>query len=105
MSGYPGLIGEWMSGEIAEGCPRAGQRVTGKVVGGSLGAGIAALIALAAYLPTLTSVSVMRMEAGPAELTDGYETITVEEHLTPVGCLRAGEWIAATAGMTHMAAA
>ena len=35
MSGYPGLIGEWMSGEIAEGCPRAGQRVTGKVVGGS----------------------------------------------------------------------
>lgn len=50
-------------------------------------------------------VSVMRMEAGPAELTDGYETITVEEHLTPVGCLRAGEWIAATAGMTHMAAA
>ena len=37
-------------------------------------------------------VSVMRMEAGPAELTDGYETIRVEEHLTPVGCLRAGEW-------------
>ena len=53
----------------------------------------------------IAEVSVMRMEAGPAELTDGYETITVEEHLTPVGCLRAGVWIAATAGMTHMAAA
>ena len=50
-------------------------------------------------------VSVMRMEAGPAELTDGYETIVVEQHLVPVGCLRAGEWIAATAGMTQAAAA
>ena len=35
MSGYPGLIGKWMSGEIVSGCWRAGERVTGEVVGGS----------------------------------------------------------------------
>jgi len=50
-------------------------------------------------------VSVMRLHQGPVELTDGYETITVDESLVPVGCLRAGEWIAATAGMAHAAAA
>ena len=50
-------------------------------------------------------VSVMRLESGPAELSDGYETVVADERLVPVGCLRAGEWIAATAGMTHAAAA
>jgi len=50
-------------------------------------------------------VSVLRLDEGPAELTDGYEVIVADERLVPVGCLRDGEWIAATAGMTHAAAA
>jgi dihydroorotase len=43
-------------------------------------------------------VSVLRVEAGSAEMTDGYETITVERRLAPVGCVRSGEWIAASPG-------
>lgn len=35
MSGYPGLIGRRVSGQIADGCERAGEQVTGEVVGGS----------------------------------------------------------------------
>src|SRR5581483_11647290 len=46
-------------------------------------------------------VSVLRVVSpeGGARLTDGYETITAPERLVPVGCVRAGEWIAATAGL------
>ena len=40
-------------------------------------------------------VTVMRIDDGPAELSDGYETLLAERRLTPVGCLRAGEWISA----------
>jgi dihydroorotase len=38
-------------------------------------------------------VSVLQIEAGPAELSDGFETVTADQRLTPVGCLRAGVWI------------
>ena len=40
-------------------------------------------------------VTVMRIDDGPAELSDGYETLLAERRLTPGGCLRAGEWISA----------
>jgi dihydroorotase len=40
-------------------------------------------------------VSVLRIEEGDAELSDGYETLVASRRLVPVGCLRAGEWIAA----------
>ncbi len=50
-------------------------------------------------------VSVLRIEEGPASLTDGYETVQANERLVPVGCLRAGEWIAATAGLQPALAA
>ena len=42
-------------------------------------------------------VSVLRIEEGTHELSDGYETIIAEQRLVPVGCLRAGEWIEADA--------
>ncbi|MFN8028279.1 MAG: amidohydrolase/deacetylase family metallohydrolase [Acidimicrobiia bacterium] len=42
-------------------------------------------------------VSVLRIEEGAHELSDGYESITAEQRLVPVGCLRAGTWIAADA--------
>jgi dihydroorotase len=41
------------------------------------------------------NVSVLRLESGDFDLSDGYETISVEERLAPVGCVRAGAWIAA----------
>lgn len=44
-------------------------------------------------------VSVMRLEQGECHLSDGYETITADSRLVPVGCVRAGEWIPATAGL------
>jgi dihydroorotase len=44
-------------------------------------------------------VSVMRLEEGPCHLSDGYETVEGERRLVPVGCVRAGEWIPATAGL------
>ncbi len=50
-------------------------------------------------------VSVLRLEEGPASLTDGYEVVEANERLVPVGCLRAGEWIAATAGLEPALAA
>ncbi len=40
-------------------------------------------------------VSVLRIAEGPVQLSDGYETLTTDQRLAPVGCLRAGEWIAA----------
>jgi dihydroorotase len=42
-------------------------------------------------------VSVLRIEEGDVELSDGYETITASQRLVPIGCLRAGEWIEADA--------
>ena len=44
-------------------------------------------------------VSVLRLQDGPAHLSDGYETVEAAERLVPVGCVRAGEWIPATAGL------
>jgi len=40
-------------------------------------------------------VSVLRVEEEDVELSDGYETLTANRCLSPVGCVRAGEWIAA----------
>jgi dihydroorotase len=44
-------------------------------------------------------VSLLAVGEGPVELSDGHETITAERHLVPVGCVRDGEWIEATAGL------
>jgi dihydroorotase len=44
----------------------------------------------------VADVSVLRIEEGDdIELSDGYELIPAERRLAPVGCVRAGEWIAA----------
>ena len=40
-------------------------------------------------------VSVLRIEEGPVELSDGYEVSTADQRLAPVGCLRGGEWMVA----------
>jgi dihydroorotase len=40
-------------------------------------------------------VSVLRLEEGDVELSDGHETITAVRSISPVGCVRAGEWIPA----------
>jgi len=40
-------------------------------------------------------ISVLRVAEGPFELSDGYETMTVDERLVNAGCVRAGEWVAA----------
>ncbi|HEY1740830.1 MAG TPA: amidohydrolase family protein, partial [Acidimicrobiia bacterium] len=40
-------------------------------------------------------ISVFRVEERDTELSDGYETITTAQRLEPIGCVRAGEWIAA----------
>jgi dihydroorotase len=42
---------------------------------------------------------VLRLVDGPAHLTDGFETIEAPERLVPIGCVRGGQWIAATAGL------
>ncbi|MFI5040936.1 MAG: amidohydrolase/deacetylase family metallohydrolase [Acidimicrobiales bacterium] len=53
---------------------------------------------LGALLPGRTAeVSVLRIDEGPVELSDGYETLTAERYLTPVGCLRGDAWYPATA--------
>jgi dihydroorotase len=44
----------------------------------------------------VADISVLRIEEGDdIELSDGYELIPAERRLAPVGCVRAGEWIAA----------
>jgi dihydroorotase len=43
-------------------------------------------------------ISVLSVEEGDVELSDGFETITAERRLVPVGCVRAGEWIPSTFG-------
>lgn len=40
----------------------------------------------------IAEVSVLAVEEGPHDVSDGYETVTVDRRLVPVGCLRAGEW-------------
>jgi dihydroorotase len=42
-------------------------------------------------------ISVLRIDEGKAALSDGFETLTAPRRLVPVGCVRAGEWIAADA--------
>ena len=44
-------------------------------------------------------ISVMRLVEGLAHLSDGYETLDADRRLVPVGCVRGGEWIAATAAV------
>ena len=44
-------------------------------------------------------ISILRLVEGPATLTDGYESIEADRRLVPVGCVRAGEWIEAPAGI------
>ncbi|MGD9792666.1 MAG: amidohydrolase/deacetylase family metallohydrolase [Acidimicrobiia bacterium] len=44
-------------------------------------------------------ISVFEMIEGEALLTDGYETVAADRRLVPIGCVRAGEWIRATAGL------
>jgi dihydroorotase len=44
----------------------------------------------------VADVTVLRIDEGDdIELSDGYELIPAERRLAPVGCVRAGEWIAA----------
>jgi len=45
----------------------------------------------------VADISVLRVEDGDIALSDGYETLTAERRLVPVGCVRAGEWIPAAA--------
>jgi dihydroorotase len=50
-------------------------------------------------------ISLLTIEEGPATLTDGHETITAERRLVPVGCVRGGQWVEATAvALTDQAA-
>ncbi len=44
-------------------------------------------------------LSVLRIEEGEISLSDGFETITTERRLVPVGCARAGSWIPAGTGI------
>ncbi len=41
-------------------------------------------------------VSVLRLTDQATELSDGYESMSVDRKLVPVGCLRAGAWFPAT---------
>ena len=43
----------------------------------------------------VANVSVLRVDEGEFDLSDGFETVAVERRLAPVGCVRAGAWIAA----------
>jgi dihydroorotase len=44
-------------------------------------------------------ISVLEMVEGDAALTDGFEKVVADRRMVPVGCVRAGEWIRATAGL------
>jgi dihydroorotase len=37
-------------------------------------------------------ITVLRIDEGPADLSDGFETLTADRRLAAVGCLRAGIW-------------
>jgi dihydroorotase len=43
----------------------------------------------------VANVSVLRVDDGDFELSDGFETMSVSQKFAPVGCVRAGAWIAA----------
>ena len=43
----------------------------------------------------IANVSVLRVDEGEFELSDGYETMAYRSGLAPVGCVRAGAWIEA----------
>jgi dihydroorotase len=43
----------------------------------------------------IANVSVLRVAEGEFELSDGFETLSASQCLQPVGCVRAGTWIAA----------
>ena len=54
---------------------------------------------LGALAPGRTAdVTVLRIEEGPAELSDGFEALTADRRLVAVGCLREGAWIPAGSG-------
>lgn len=77
----------------------------------ALGVGLADVVAMATSNPAAVigradelgtldvgrtaEVSVLRVDEGAFPMSDGFETITAARRLTPVGCLRAGTWIAA----------
>ena len=50
----------------------------------------------------VAEVSVLAVEHGAHEVSDGYETLTVERRLVPVGCLRAGAWFDAEVGAARV---
>jgi dihydroorotase len=43
----------------------------------------------------VANISVLRVEQGDFGVSDGFETMDVAQRLAPVGCVRAGAWIAA----------
>jgi dihydroorotase len=43
----------------------------------------------------IANVSVLRLDEGDFDLSDGFETVAATQRLVPVGCLRAGSWIEA----------
>ncbi len=43
----------------------------------------------------VADVSVLRIDEGDFELSDGYESMHVTQRLAPIGCLRARAWIEA----------
>jgi len=43
----------------------------------------------------VADISVLRVEHGEFDVSDGFETMGVAQRLAPVGCVRAGAWIAA----------
>jgi dihydroorotase len=49
-------------------------------------------------------ISLLTVEEGPVVLSDGVETMTADRRLVPVGCVRAGEWVEATAAAPAVAA-
>jgi dihydroorotase len=42
-------------------------------------------------------ITVLRVDEGPAELSDGYEILTADRRLAAVGCFRGGDWFDAIA--------
>jgi dihydroorotase len=77
----------------------------------ALGVSLAEVVAMATVAPAtvvgraselgaltagrIADVTVLRVDEGAIALSDGFETITADRRLVPVGCVRAGEWITA----------
>jgi len=53
----------------------------------------------------VADISLLRVEDGPAELSDGYEEVMADRRLVAAGCLRAGRYHAATVGVPQPVAA